>query len=441
MPICTTCAAYTPYLYTVYESAYNLRLEQCVRVYFDWINSHWCSIIYTCFQQGCQSFVDPYVEHDTLTLLLDLILLKRGVYRHLLYNRGTKPRREIAKSKPEIELADVTHSSYLSRARRIWTLKLGAGLITLDACMLLMTFLRVLRLKILQLFDGPTSVRLLVAFYCAEVNLESQARRWFLNPMKFGQKTLFIYLSESFSDVSQVCFHSFLLIRSHCWVVRRNLRLSYRHTPCMLHNPQPPLAFQPASIQNSLSKIYTEGRDSYRPRIQALTRSPNAFLLFSNETFSPVSPYNLDSNLPNCIITSTICSIWNSNWLVAWVHFQPNVHSPSYPFRILTCTRRWQNRPRVDNPQYFGWNVRWFRPTRSVFLIFFPFCQPSDTQNSKKKLPPSFLLTVILDIHPAFSTLIILSGWASKTAATQFVKDWVGGDTQMSQAWLAYSIP
>jgi hypothetical protein len=28
-----------------------------------------------------------------LTLLLDLILLKRAVYRHLLYNRGVEPRR------------------------------------------------------------------------------------------------------------------------------------------------------------------------------------------------------------------------------------------------------------------------------------------------------------------------------------------------------------
>jgi hypothetical protein len=35
---------------------------------------------------------DPYVEHDTLTLLIDLILLKRGVYRHLLYNRGSQAR-------------------------------------------------------------------------------------------------------------------------------------------------------------------------------------------------------------------------------------------------------------------------------------------------------------------------------------------------------------
>lgn len=44
-------------------------------------------------QTECHSFADPYVEHDSLTLILDLILLKRGVYRHLLYNRGIEPRR------------------------------------------------------------------------------------------------------------------------------------------------------------------------------------------------------------------------------------------------------------------------------------------------------------------------------------------------------------
>ncbi|KAK0204406.1 Arv1-like family-domain-containing protein [Desarmillaria ectypa] len=72
MPICTTCTRWTPHLHTVYESAYNLRLEQC---------------------SNCHAFADPYIEHDDLTLLIDLILLKRGVYRHLLFNRGAKPRR------------------------------------------------------------------------------------------------------------------------------------------------------------------------------------------------------------------------------------------------------------------------------------------------------------------------------------------------------------
>ncbi|KAM6504079.1 Arv1-like family domain containing protein [Amanita muscaria] len=78
MPICTSCTKYVPFLYTVYESAYNLRLEECTK---------------------CHAFADPYVEHDSLTLLLDLVLLKRGVYRHLLYNRGSEPRKAFSNGK------------------------------------------------------------------------------------------------------------------------------------------------------------------------------------------------------------------------------------------------------------------------------------------------------------------------------------------------------
>ena len=44
-------------------------------------------------QASCHAFSDPYVEHDDLTILLDLILLKLGVFRHLLFNRGASPRR------------------------------------------------------------------------------------------------------------------------------------------------------------------------------------------------------------------------------------------------------------------------------------------------------------------------------------------------------------
>ncbi|KAG9000200.1 hypothetical protein FRB90_011872 [Tulasnella sp. 427] len=72
MPICTSCTTPVPYLYTLYETAYNLRLERCPK---------------------CHAFADPYVEHDPFILVLDLILLKRDVFRHLIYNRGSEPRR------------------------------------------------------------------------------------------------------------------------------------------------------------------------------------------------------------------------------------------------------------------------------------------------------------------------------------------------------------
>ncbi|RXW25563.1 hypothetical protein EST38_g354 [Candolleomyces aberdarensis] len=115
MPICTTCTHSTEYLYTTYESEYNLRLEQC---------------------SNCKAFVDPYVEFDALTLFIDLILLKPGVYRHLLYNRGTEPRRLGQGEQKEQEKAAKQESSkYDPKEQRRWLLiaKLGPSLVFLDA--------------------------------------------------------------------------------------------------------------------------------------------------------------------------------------------------------------------------------------------------------------------------------------------------------------------
>ncbi|TFK33461.1 Arv1-like family-domain-containing protein [Crucibulum laeve] len=117
MPICTTCSQSIAYLYTVYESEYNLRLEKCSQ---------------------CRAFVDPYVEHDTLTLVLDLILLKRGVYRHLLYNRGTDPRRLVGKSASNtsnIQKSNIEPLFMIFGKRWLLTCHLGGALIFLDACM------------------------------------------------------------------------------------------------------------------------------------------------------------------------------------------------------------------------------------------------------------------------------------------------------------------
>ncbi|KAI0368620.1 Arv1-domain-containing protein [Pilatotrama ljubarskyi] len=114
MPICTSCAQPTPYLYTVYNSAYNFRLEQCT---------------------ACHAFADPYVEHDTLTLLLDLILLKRDVYRHLLYNRGLGARKVGGKA-PGNEDSDSTRAGQQrhNELARWWLIvKLGGALICVDA--------------------------------------------------------------------------------------------------------------------------------------------------------------------------------------------------------------------------------------------------------------------------------------------------------------------
>ncbi|CAK5269425.1 unnamed protein product [Mycena citricolor] len=109
MPICTTCTAAVPFLYTVYDSKSNLRLHQC---------------------EKCHSFADPYVEHDSFILLLDLILLKRDVFRHLLYNRGTNPRKYVDGVEVNVE-----RPTSQQRERNRWknVFRFGGPLIFVDA--------------------------------------------------------------------------------------------------------------------------------------------------------------------------------------------------------------------------------------------------------------------------------------------------------------------
>ncbi len=42
-------------------------------------------------QPQCSLFSDPLIEHPRTILLIDLILLKPRVYRHLLFNRASRP--------------------------------------------------------------------------------------------------------------------------------------------------------------------------------------------------------------------------------------------------------------------------------------------------------------------------------------------------------------
>lgn len=55
-----------------------------------------------------------------MTLLLDLILLKRGVYRHLLFNRGAPPKRESgAAAVSRLTESSVEEREYVSHAGKV----------------------------------------------------------------------------------------------------------------------------------------------------------------------------------------------------------------------------------------------------------------------------------------------------------------------------------
>lgn len=70
MPICVHCNSLAEHVYTVYSSRDNIRLAVC---------------------NQCGLFVDPLIEHPPVLLLIDLILLKPRVYRHLVFNYGSEP--------------------------------------------------------------------------------------------------------------------------------------------------------------------------------------------------------------------------------------------------------------------------------------------------------------------------------------------------------------
>ena len=64
-------------------------------------------LLLTPFQKKRHAFADPHVEHNSLTLLLvlDLVLLKRGMFRHLLYNWGSEPRKALNSGKSVVPMA------------------------------------------------------------------------------------------------------------------------------------------------------------------------------------------------------------------------------------------------------------------------------------------------------------------------------------------------
>jgi len=65
MPICVECGKPVPNLYTEY-SKQNIQLSVC---------------------NSCNKFADQYIEHDYIIIFMDLLLHKKQVYRHLLFNK------------------------------------------------------------------------------------------------------------------------------------------------------------------------------------------------------------------------------------------------------------------------------------------------------------------------------------------------------------------
>ncbi|KAK7037763.1 sterol homeostasis protein [Paramarasmius palmivorus] len=348
MPICTTCTHWTPYLYTVYSSAYNMRLEKCTQ---------------------CHAFADPYVEHDTLTLLIDLILLKRGVYRHLLYNRGAKPRRAVEKGsrdeddtrKEEIQTARSEVWDEIDTSRWVTVFRLGFTLVFVDA------FIR-------------------WSYLNADSGLPLTLSPWSSDTIDSFVKTFLGCLAET------IAFHSGILLS--CYVLMRGL-----------------VAYQAMKAGLQTSPGNAEGR--------------------SGGSDSDIKKEFRFSLVPLSLFYSSLTKLFLLFLLTIW---RPS-RSPSPPF-VPSPTER---------TSVVFWNyLDWANMDRVLDIMEFLRDEKLDKEwivrNVLGGMSAGFGLRVILDSHPAFTTVIILIGWATKTAMGRLVGSWVGGN-QKAEQWMAYSIP
>ncbi|KJA22775.1 hypothetical protein HYPSUDRAFT_87157 [Hypholoma sublateritium FD-334 SS-4] len=359
MPICTSCTRAVPYLYTVYASADNLRLEKCPNA-------------------RCGAFADPYVEHGALTLLLDLVLLKLGVYRHLLYNRGTPPRRLAGASasssvtgesgavagenagenagaganveeKGNVDVDAVDEGAHTAAAKETarWALlaELGATLVLVDA------FIRYTYLHI-----HP------------DAGADAIPARW----TKYAALAFMRVLLGTTAET--LAFHGGITVT--CVALMSLLDFVHVRFP-----PQSP----------STSSIRHEFRLSLISFSLFYSSITKLFLLFLLTIWLPAPP----SYTP----------------LPPWVPFGSDFLAGTMIERVVSLLD--------DTALDRAWVVR----------------------NVLGGMCAGFGLRVILDIHPVFSTIIILSGWAAKTAVATLLSAWVGGSQRSGEAWLAYSIP
>ncbi|KAF8207012.1 Arv1-like family-domain-containing protein [Mycena galopus ATCC 62051] len=308
MPICISCTTTVDFLYTVYESSHNLRLEQC---------------------KNCGAFADPYVEHDSLTLLIDLILLKLGVYRHLLYNRGAEPRKSVGGVTVDSPRKTTTEKEkVIGRISFVYPIR----------------WLTILR------FGGPlTCVDAFIRWSHLNPNQPSDISPWTRETLNAIFRT-FVGVS-----VETIAFHVGVLLT--CYVVLGIVDW--------------------IGSRPTISDIRREFRFSLIPLALFYSSLTKLFLLF-------------------------LLTIWRPS------------SGPS-PLRTSSSVFQLFDDDKIDRE----WIVR----------------------NVLGGMSAGFGLRVVLDVHPLFTTTIIIAGWVAKTAVSQLVSRWVGGDEQMGEAWLAYRFP
>ncbi|KAJ3490844.1 hypothetical protein NLI96_g1124 [Meripilus lineatus] len=313
------------------------------------------------------------MQHDSLMLILDLILLKRDVYRHLLFNRGTGARRLgdslSSRMTPKLPNTDSPstkkHESPKGRVlnkerdRRVHILKLGTFLIAVDA------FIRWTHLSMAQCASRP------------------------FDPTQDDMDTWNHIALEGFLRILAGCtvetlaFHLGVILASYVLLNTLNFIRSRKKTP------------------TPLSGIRQEFKYSHIPLSLLYSSLTKLFLLFLLSIWHP----NLSQG-PNSQPARPLPPQYNAS------------HIFTNPF-ILGAIE-FLDEDRLDRE----WVVR----------------------NVLGGMAAGFGLRVVLDCHPIHTTMVIIAGWAVKTAVAGLVSEWVSGSVgavgqTAGEMWLAYSIP
>ncbi|KAI0053234.1 Arv1-domain-containing protein [Auriscalpium vulgare] len=345
MPLCTNCAHPVPHLYTVYQSAHNVRLSQC---------------------PACHELADPYVEHDGLNVVLDLILLKRAVYRHLLFNRGSPPRRvDEGQTKKDGSASGRNDNTRDADATREWArwwlvLRVGLGVVLADACTCSLPCAAV------HLLTSPAVIRWSQLQPSATSDAPKQSA-WTPEATETFFRVLLGCLVETFAFHAGITLSSFLVLTGLNYAARR-----------------------------------------YRPS--------------SDSPISGVRQQLRYSHISLCLLYSSLTKFFLLLLLSIWGQPQPAPSPrPTYKHTIAIesplLKMMWEALD--DDKLDREWVVR----------------------NVLGGMATGFGLRVVLDCHPFFTTVIIMAGWAVKTAVANAVGRWVGQEAAVGDTWLAYSIP
>ncbi|ETW82773.1 hypothetical protein HETIRDRAFT_316372 [Heterobasidion irregulare TC 32-1] len=343
MPLCTTCTQPLPHLYIVYQSAHNVRLERCTT---------------------CHEFADPYVTHDLLVIILDLILLKRGVYRHLLFNRGSKPRQvdQVSSSSKGNGIRRIKSCGLSESQARWWlTLRLGAVIVLVDSCKY-------------------------ASSYFLQAHLT--ASRILYNPNKIGDpwasETMRIFIRILLGCcVENVVFHIGITLSSSLVLIGLNW-------------------FSVQQRKRKTKGMLIQSRYASLTLIRCICRY---------------------SHIPLCLLYSSLSKFFLLFLLSVWGH-------PKSPAQGLPPPQ-YEHTIRVENPALRRvWEALDDDKLDREWVV----------RNVLGGMAAGFGLRVVLDCHPFFTTIVILSGWGIKTVVASVVGGWVGGK-QIEETWLAYSIP